>query len=74
MQTYFVQDMLADQDRELHVFFSFLNKIVCATHNESNCSVRRGIYLQIRIIIETEDSFDKVTSFQKRPTYIQTEV
>ena len=31
--------------------FSFLNKIVCATHNESNCSVRRGIYLQIRIII-----------------------
>ena len=32
--------------------FSFLNKIVCATHNESNCSVRRGIYLQIRIIID----------------------
>jgi len=26
VQTYFVQDMLADQDRELHVFFSFFEQ------------------------------------------------
>ena len=58
MQTYFVQDMLADQDRELHVFFSFLNKIVCATHNESNCSVLWGKYLQIRIIINSSFASD----------------
>ena len=68
MQTYFVQDMLADQDRELHVFFSFLNKIVCATHNESNCSVRRGKYLQIRIIINiiAEDMTCRLRILSKR--------
>ena len=68
MQTYFVRDMLADQDRELHVFFSFLNKIVCATYNESNCSVLWGKYLQIRIIINiiAEDMTCRLRILSKR--------
>ena len=68
MQTYFVQDMLADQDRELHVFFLFLNKNVCATYNESNCSVLWGKYLQIRIIINiiTEDMTCRLRILSKR--------
>lgn len=68
MQTYFVQDMLADQDRELHVFFLFLNKNVCAKCNESNCSVLWGKYLQIRIIINiiAEDMTCRLRILSKR--------